>query len=176
MARGELNREQLSRLEEVEIVEVRDDTVKNEEREKFEILEINTFQNEDDDGSGFQMRVIVELTDKQKEKYLVQFQGMRPGGLDSEYTGEDYWTLSMAYGELERLKVTGYLVQYGFVDEGHFKLVAEKDDDSEDMLEGVRAGTTHLFPGKVRLRHHYMFNDDSEGEQESSPENIRKMK
>lgn len=170
---GELSKDDLKRLREVDVAGIREDTVKNDDREKSEVLAVNTFQNEDDDGPGFRMRVVIELTDKAKTKYLVQFTGDRPDGLDSEYTGEDYWAVSMPHGELDRLKITGYLVQYGFMDDDTFILLAEEEDDSEDMLEGVRARTTRSFPGRVRLKHYYMFIDETEGMLESMPQSLR---
>ncbi len=39
----------------------------------------------------FQMRLAVELTDKQKKTYLIRFKGNAPEDYDSEYQGEDYF-------------------------------------------------------------------------------------
>lgn len=160
----------------LEIGGVRSDTWKNEDRKKYELLEVNTFQSEDDllnyDMSRFRMRLAVELTDAEKNTYLVKFTGNAPGHYDSEYQGEDYWSLYMEYGELDRLKVSGYVVQYGIMDEGSFVPLVEEQDDAVEMRDRVRKGETRLFPGKVYLRHHYMYDDSNEGVTESSPANI----
>lgn len=161
----------------VEIAGIRVSTWKNREREKSERMEINTFQSEDDpvdyDMSRFRMRMVVELTDRYKKTYLVRFTGAAPEDYDSEYQGEDYWILSMAYGRFERLKVSAYAIQFGIMDDETFVPLAEAEDHSEDMRERVRTRTTTLFPGKVYLRHYYMYDDSSEGVTESVPKNIR---
>jgi len=180
MAVGELSDKEMKRLRDVEIAGIRTDTWKNKDREKYETLEINTFQSEDDplnyDMSRFRMRLVVELTDKQKNTYLVQFAGKAPEDYDSEYQGEDYWTLYMAHGDLERLSVSGHAIQYGIMDDETFVPLAEEMDHYDDVLDRVRARTTRLFPGKVYLRHYYMYDDSNDGVTESVPSNIRAIK
>ncbi len=177
---GELSDKEMKRLRDVEIAGIRIDTWKNKEREKSELLEVNTFQSEDDpdeyDMTRFRIRLAVELTDKQKQTYLVQFTGIAPEDFDSEYQGEDYWQLYMAHGDLERLKITGYRVEYGLMDGDTFVPLAQEEKDSEKMLDGLRQRTTRLFSGKVYLRHYYMYDDSTEGVTESVPRNIRALK
>jgi hypothetical protein len=64
------------------------------------------------------------------------------------------------------------------MDEETFVSLAEEEHRSKDMLERVRARTTLLFPGKVYLRHHYMYHDKRLGGRgaESTPVNIRPVK
>ena len=178
---GELTEKDLKHFKSnVEIAGIREDTWKNEDREKSETLEVNTFQDSDDpleyDMSMFRIRFIVELTDKQKNRYLVKFKGKPSADYDSEYQGEDYWTIYMPHGDLERLKVSGYLVQYGIMDDENFILLAEEEDDSDDMLEGVRNKTTLAFPGKIRVTHYYMYDDQDDGVTESIAKKIREVK
>ncbi len=178
---GELTEKELKQFKSnLEIGGVRADTWKSEDREKFELLEVNTFQSEDDplnyEMNRFRLRLVVELTDKQGNTYLVKFAGNAPADYDSEYQGEDYWGLYMAHGDLERLKISGYVVQYGLMDGETFIPLAEDEDDAEEMLERVRNRTTKLFPGKVDLRHYYMFEDSNEGVTESIPVKIRRVK
>ena len=179
---GQLKEDELKQFKrDFEIADVRVDTWKSDEdRAKFERLEVNTFQNEDDpvnyDMTRFRMRLVVELTDKDKKTYLVQFTGNAPGEYDSEYMGEDYWNLFMAHGDLERLKVSGYMIQYGIMDGDTFIPLAEEEKGSEKMLEGVRNRTTVLFQGKIYLRHYYMYVDSGSGPTESTPVNIRRIK
>lgn len=175
---GELTeKEQKQFRSNVEIGGIRADTWKGKDREKFEVLEVNTFQSEDDpidyDMSRFQMRMVVELTDRYKKTYLVRFTGRAPEDYDSEYQGEDYWLLRMAHGSFERLKINAYVIQYGIMDDETFIPLAEIEDHSEDMLERLKTGATALFPGKVYLRHYYMYDDSSEGVTESVPKNIK---
>jgi len=180
MVAGELSEKELKRLREVEIGGVRVDTWKNNDREKFERLEVDTSQNMEDpielDMTRFRMRLIVELTDRQGQTYLVQFTGNAPEYYESEYQGEDHWRLHMAHGNLERFKTTAYAIQYGFMDGKTFVPLAEVEDDSDEMLDRVRKRTTLLFPGKVYLWHSYMY-DDSNGEvTESDPKDIKNLK
>jgi len=178
---GELTeKEQKQFKSNVEIGGIRADTWKSKDREKFEVLEVNTFQSEDDpieyDMSRFRMRMVVELTDRQKETYLVRFTGNAPEDYDSEYQGEDYWMLRIAHGSFERLKISAYAIQYGILDDETFISLVEAEDHSEEMLERVKTGETVLFPGKVYLRHYYMYDDSSEGVTESVPKNIKAVK
>ncbi len=178
---GELTDKELKQFKsELEIAGVRADTWKNADRSKSELLEVNTFQSEDDpdnyDMSRFRMRLVVELTDTEKNTYLVQYTGNAPEERDSEYQGEDYWKLYMAHGEFERLKISAYIVQFGIMDGETFVSLAEDESKSKDMLERVRQRTTVLFPGKVYLRHYYMYNDTGLGSTESTPVNIRRIK
>ncbi|NNJ71097.1 MAG: hypothetical protein HKP10_07415 [Kiritimatiellales bacterium] len=163
----------------LEIGGVRTDTEKDDGK-KLERLEVNTYQNEDDpltyEMSRFRLRLIVELTDKDKNTYLVKFTGNAPEDFDSEYQGEDYWNLYMEHGDFDRLKISGYIVQYGIMDGETFVPLADDEDDAEEMLERVRQRTTALFPGKFYLRHYYMYDDPSEGVRESVPKKINSVK
>jgi hypothetical protein len=181
VAFGEFDEKELKHFKKnVEIAGVHEDTYKNDDREKSETLEVNTFQDSDDplefDMSLFRIHFVVELTDKQKNTYLVQFKGKPSADYDSEYQGEDYWTLYMPHGDIERLKISGYMVRYGIMDDDTFVLLAEEEDHSEKMREGVINRTTHLFPGTVRLRHYYMYDDSNDGVTESIPANVKKVK
>ncbi len=172
MAIGELDRDELRRLEDVEIAGVRIDTMRDDDRKKIAVVEVNTFQNEDDDMEGFRIRIVVELTDKNKNSYLADFTGNRPGGLDSEYTGEDYWKMYLPHGDLERPNVTGYAIQYGFMDDETFLILAE-DYKGVETVEELTARTSTSFPGTVRMQHYYMLDDESEGVIESVSKTIR---
>ncbi|WP_372794081.1 hypothetical protein [Pontiella sp.] len=181
MAFGRLTDRQLRQFEsEVEIAGVRMDTYRsNKDRKRFERLEINTFQSEDDidnyDMTRFRMRIVAELTDRDKHTYLIQFDGRAPGDRDSEYTGEDYWNLFIAHGDFERLKVTAHYIQYGIMDGDKFVVLAEDKNKVDEMLGRVRDRTTVLFPGTVYLRHYYIYNDAGLGTSESNPVNIRRL-
>jgi len=182
IASGKISKDVLNRLEELgivgqelEIAGVSDDTIKNDDREKIEVLEINTFQNEDDDGEGFRMHVVVELKDKAKNLYIADYTANRPGDMDSEYTGEDYWTLLMPHDDLQQVKITGYAVHFGYMDDEKFILLAEDYDDVKTLNELVER-TTNSFPGKLTMKHYYMYEDIDEGVTESISRKLRKIK
>jgi hypothetical protein len=164
----------------LQIAAIRTDDWKNEDREKYEVLEVNTVQSQDDprnyDMKRFRIRMAVELTDQEKNTYLVQVTGNAPDSYNLDYKGEDYWKLYMAHGDLGRLKITGYAVQYGIMDGEEFVPLAENEDDADEMLERVRQQTTVLFPGRLYLRHYYIYDDSNEGDTESVPVNIRLVK
>ncbi len=181
MAYAELSADELKVFKnELEIAGVRAETWKGEDRSKFERLGVNTFQSNDDpnnyDMSRFRLRLVVELTDKDDITYLAKFTGQAPEDYDSEYLGEDYWGLYMAHGDLERLKISGYIVQYGIMDGETFIALAEEEKKSKEMLERVRERTTKLFPNKVYLRHYYIYTKTGFGSTESTPVNIRLVK
>lgn len=175
VASGELTKKELKQLEDLEVAGVRENTEKDDDRNKIEVLEINTFQSEDDQGDGFRIQIAVELVDKQKNLYIAQFKGNRPGGINSEYTGEDYWLLYMPHGELERLKVSAYAIHYGFMDGEEFRVFAEEFDGVKTMDELLERTSTP-YPGKVRLKHYYMYDDSSRGETESISQSVRNIK
>jgi len=178
---GELTEEELEGFEDrLRIADIREDDWESEDREEYELLQVYTLQNQEDplnyDMSRFRIRLAVEVTDKEKNTYLVKFTGNSPGGYNSDYAGEDYWNLYMAHGDLGRLKITGYAVQYGIMDGEIFVPLASEEEDADEMLERVRQGTTLLFTNKVYLRHYYIYDDSNEGDTESVPSNIRAVK
>ncbi len=176
VSNGEFAKKELKRLGEVEISGIREDTKKNDDRKKIETLEISTFQN-NEDTEGFRLNVAVEITDKQKKTYLVEYKGMQPSDFDSEFTGEGFWTLSMPHGDLERVKITAYAVQFGIMDEAanRFIICVEKYDGVKAYDE-LTTRTTNAFPGTVTLKYWYMFDDPTEGEIESIPSQARAVK
>lgn len=177
-AAGQLAEDELDNFEDYfEIDGVREDDWESEDHEEYELLQVATLQNPEDplnyDMSRFRIRLAVEVTDKEKNTYLVRFTGNSPGRYNSDYVGENYWNLYMAHGDLDRLKITGYAVQYGIMDSETFIPLVNTEDDTDEMRERVRQGTTRLFENKVYLRHYYIYDDSSEGDTESVPSNIR---
>lgn len=178
---GALTKDERDRFDHrLRISGVRTDRWKSEDRKEYELLQVNTLQDQEDplhyEMSRFRIRLAVELTDHDKNTYLVRFTGNAPENYNSNYTGEDYWELYMAHGDLGRLKITGYVVQYGIMDGETFVALASDEDHADKMLERVRLGTTTLFRGKVYLRHYYIYDDSNEGDTESVPSNIRAVK
>jgi mRNA-degrading endonuclease RelE of RelBE toxin-antitoxin system len=180
MASGKLSEEDLDNFEDIEIMRVGEETWKNEDREKFEVLEVTTAQSQDDpfdyDMNNFRIRLVVELTDKEKNKYIVQFTGSAATDYDDNYDGEDYWRLYMAHGDLERLKISGYVVQYLYMDGEESVLLAQEADKEDELLQGLKARTTKKFPGTVFLRHAYMYEDEFEGLIESLEKPVQPIK
>lgn len=180
-ASGELTKDELDRFDaRLKIGGIRTDRWRSEDREEYELLQVNTLQNQEDplnyDMSRFRIRIAVEVTDRDKNTYLVKFTGNAPESYHADYTGEDTWRLYMAHGDLGRLKITGYAVQYGIMDGETFVPLAEDEDDASEMLERVRQQETILFSGKVYLRHIHIYDDRSRGDTESVPVNIRPVK
>jgi len=174
-ASAELSKDQQKRLKDIEIAGVRNTTIKDDDRKKIAVMEINTFQNEDDQGEGFRIRIVAEVSDKLKKRYLVDFTGNRQGGLDTEYTGEDYWKLNLPYGELESPKITAYAIQYGFMDDTEFVVFAEKFDGVKSIDELLKRATIP-FPGDIRVKHYYMYSSSTEGEVESVAMTVKQVK
>jgi len=173
---GELSEKEIKQLKrDVQIAGVRDSTQRTEDRKKIEILQVNTFQNQDD-SSIYRIRLAVELRDKEKKKYIAEFTGDSSGDYDSEYEGEDYWELYMPYEDLEGLNVTAYAVQYGVMDGETFLPLAEVQKNYEKMMDGIAKETTSLFPTKVILFHYYMYDDSTDGSTESISQRVKAVK
>jgi len=160
-AAAELSEEVLEHLKEsVKIGGIGDDTFRNEDGEKIELLKFYTFQNEDDDYE-FRLRVTVELSEKSKKVVFAQL--MRgQGELDPEYTGEDNWRFELPQGNLKRPKMTAYAIQYGVLHEGNFIVLVEEFDDV-DSLEELTERTTVRAENKPVIKHQYTFRDLNAG-------------
>lgn len=174
-ASGELTRDQLIKLKAVKLSGVKVSTTRDDQRNKIEVVEVNAFHNEEDRAPGFRMRIVVALTDKNKNRYLVDFSGSRPGGQDIEYTGEDYWNLYIPHGDLERLKVEGYYVEYGFVDDPRL-IILDRNFKRGNSLEELTAAEAAPYPETVRLRYYYMYEDETDGLIESVAQSVRQIK
>jgi len=181
LAFGELTKDELKQFKRsLEIGGVRDSTWKDDDRNKYEVLEVYTLQNQDDpsqyDMSRFRIRLIVEVTDSEKKTYLVKFTGKAPEDYEANYRGEDYWDLHIPHGDLGRLKISGYSIEYGLMDGETFVPLAQEEDDSEEMLEREKQGESELFEGKVFLWHYCIFEDSSRGDQQSTKVKIKRVK
>ena len=167
---AEISEDELERLERsVKIGSVNDDTIENEADEEFIQLKFYTYQNEDDsDEYTFRLRVTIELTDKQKNSYFAQM-AREQGSLDTEYTGEDNWEFLLPIGDLNRPKVTAYVIQYGILVDAEFIVLAEETDDVDTVEELTERSPTRLEPQNKNavIKHQYKFRDSDEGEQYS---------
>ena len=146
-----------------------------ETREKFIMIEINTYQaGYDETLAGYRMYVTAEVTDKDDNTYLVEYVCSQTDDIDSEYTGDSYWELYIPHGDLERPKVTAYAVYYGVMDDedGYLDgndrfVVIDEDFDDVDSFEELKERTTTPFEGDVYMKHYYMYDDPAEGTTES---------
>ena len=167
---AEISEDELERLERsVRIGSVNDDTVENEADEEFMQLKFYTYQNEDDsDEYTFRLRVTIELTDKQKNSYCAQM-AREQNSLDSEYTGEDNWKFLLPLGDLERPKVTAYVIQYGIKMGSEFIVLAEETDDVDTVEDLTERSPTRLEPQNKNavIEHQHKFRDSDEEEQYS---------
>lgn len=129
----------------VRINAVSDRTVRNDAREKLEVISFFTNQNEDDK-LIYKVRVTVEITDKSGDVYYARIVKGQ-GALDEEYKGEDEWAFQIPHGELERPKITAYAIQYGFVKDKMLIPVYEEFDDvdsAEEIVERADAGRLEM--------------------------------
>ena len=173
---AEFSEKELKTLKkETQIGGVRSNTIKNKKREKIETLEIETYRNEDYP-TGFRIYVAVEIQDKEKNTYLVEYAGNQRE-VDSDFLGEEYWTLEIPWGDMERPKVSAYAIHYGIMDEDEetFILLAE-DYDDVDSMEELTARTTTPFPGTCQMTYYFIYDDEAEGSSESIPQDVRKLK
>lgn len=175
VASGAFDEKELKMLKkESSIDNVRDDTIKNKDREKIETVEVTCVRNEDYQ-ENFRIYIYVEIQDRAKNTYLVEF-AANQREVDSDFLGEEYWLLEMPHGELENPKVSAYAIQYGIVDEdGTFVLLSEEYDDV-DSVDELKERTTTPFPGKCHLNFCYLYDDSSEGATESIYQDVRKLK
>ncbi len=175
---AEINKDDMKVMtRETEILGVRTDTEKNDDREKFEVLEINSEQNDDlAEAYDFQIRIAAELTDANKKSYLVKYVGNQPKGFDSEYIGENFWQLWVPYNDVDRPKFTAYAIQFGVNDDdGKFIILSEDYDDVKSMSELIER-TTNDYSGNIVLKHTYIYDDEDDGEQEDVYRSVKNIK
>lgn len=181
MAFGEFTEKEVKRLErDIDIAGVRDMKWKDDNRNKFQVLEVFVVQNkyspEEYDMTQFRMQLIVEVEDKDDNIYLIRYTGKIPEDYyNVDYEGEDYWKLYISNGDLGKLDISAYSVKYGIMDGETFVPLTEDEDDAEELLEREEQGESKLFPGKVFLSHYYMYKD-SNGITESLPRKINPVK
>ena len=147
---GEIERKQLKKLERlVRIDAIRESTDKRNHDKKYEVLKID-YSSEDTGLEEVLIRVTVELTDKDKNTYLVEELHGYGTFPEDTYLGEGDWALRMPHGSLERLKITGYAVENGVLDGKEFVPFNGEYDDVK-TYEELTARTTTPFPGECKL-------------------------
>ncbi len=109
----------------VKIGSVNNDMIRDDDDKKFEVFKFHTYQDERDKNLTFRLRVTIEMTDKSEQTCFAQF-AREQGPLHEEYTGEDDWEFRIPHGDLNKLKVTAYAIQYGILEGDLFIPVAEK--------------------------------------------------
>ena len=130
---------------------IKDKTVR-EDGEKFEVLTINSFQNEDL-SFEFEMRMAIELTDADGNSYFAEASKLQ-GEVDPQYVGEDQWEFRIAHLELKRPKISAYVVQYGFLVKNEFVSIVLETDDV-DSLDELKARTSETLEQKPVALHQY---------------------
>lgn len=156
------SKEEKKVLRETELGGIKTTNWKNDDREKFMVLEINSYQaGRDDAMQGHRISIAVEVTDKAKNTYLATIIADQPAP-ESIYTGEDRWEFRMPEGDLERPKITAYAVQYGIMDEDTY-VILDEDYDDVDSMEELKERTTTPLPGNVVLRNYYTIDDPTQG-------------
>ena len=156
---ADLSKDVLEKLrEQVKIGGVNDSTERGDDGEKMEVIKFYTYQDEDSvDDFKFRVRLVVELKDKKKNTYFVAADKFQ-GEVDSEYTGEDNWEFKVKHGDLNKPKLSAYVIQYGIVHEKKFIVLAE-ETDGVDTLDELKARTTTQAESKAAIFHQYNFRD-----------------
>jgi hypothetical protein len=170
---GEIDQKEIKRLQRgVRIDSVQDVTFRNDDREKLVLLRFNTTQDERDK-EGFRIRVTVELTDKSKDCFYAQLM-RRQGTVNSEYLGQDLWEFYIPHAELERPKVSAYVVEYGIMDGDTFVPIASALDDVDSVEELTGRCQSRIETG-VKLKHAYVYREGAaETEEESLLRTLKK--
>lgn len=116
---------------------VSDNIVRNDADVKVLTLKFYSYQDKRDKESIYQMRVTVEVEDKEGNLYNGQTV-RRQGGVPVDYTGEDDWEFQTPLPGLDKPKLTAYAVEYGILQEKTFiPLTAEfkRTKSAEEILE-----------------------------------------
>ena len=165
----ELSEKDLKRLRtRVKISSVDDLTIKNEDHEKVEVVKIYTYQEQGDPNKNYtyRIRIAVELTDKEKNTYFARAERAQGdvrerGSRITDYLGKDEWEMHIPHRNLERPKVTAYVIQYGILNEGEFIVLAEELDDVDTLEELTERTTTRLEEVK-KIKHYFWYTDEDD--------------
>lgn len=182
MANGELTKRQQKWLKDLDIAGVRTKKERDEDNRKkqYWLFQVETSQspNEDNIENGFRIRIVVELIDKAKNTYLVDFTGNRPEmEYAIEYAGEDYWRMFLPFGKLDTPKINAYAIQYGFMDGETFVPFAEKiKARGVKTLDELVARIKTPFPETVTVKWYYVYDDQTEGTTDSISQNVRQIR
>ncbi len=163
---AELSEKELKKLEKsVKISSVVDETIKNEDREKVEVVRVYTYQDRGDPNKKYvyRFRMAVELTDKNKNTRFARVERAHGkvcerGSQITDYLGRDEWEMHIPHGDLERPKITAYAIQYGILNEGEFIVLAEDYDDVDTMEELMERTTTRVEDVKT-IEHRFWYTD-----------------
>jgi hypothetical protein len=112
---------------------VNDNIVRNDSDEKILVLKFHTNQDKRHQ-SKYRMRITVEAVDKEGNLYCGQSVTAQ-GGRPSDYTGEDDWEFQCSLAELEKPKVSAYVIEYGFMDGTTFVPLTEELKHAETAAE-----------------------------------------
>ena len=149
MAVGEVSKDRLKELERlVQIDGVRDSTDKTNAG-KVEVVQID-FSSRDRHLDGVVFRIAVELTDSDKNTYLVE-QSREYGTFPEGYLNYGDFKLRIPHGSFGRLKITGYAVEHGVMDGDKFIPFEDGDYDDVKTYEELTSRTTTPFPEKCKL-------------------------
>lgn len=163
---GTLTKDQFEDLQDkVGIGGVNDDIDENDAGEDCLFLKFYTNQPEKSEYK-FRVRVFAELTDKKtKEAYWTKFSRSQSAS-NIEYTGEDNWEFILPLGNLEKPRLTAYVIQFGILQGANFVVLAEETDhvDSADEIT-ARAS---LLEQKAEIKHAYSYRD-VDGEVQTTP-------
>jgi len=167
VAVAEVTDDELEDLEDkVKISSINDDDFEEDDID-YQELKIRTYQDEDSaEEYTFYISVTVEFTEKKTKKSSYAQFARTQDAVDSEYNGEDSWQFIMAEGDLEKPKISAYVIQYGIIVDKKFIVVVEEMDDV-DSLEELMTRTPDKVPQKPRILHQHNFRD-SENEIQTS--------
>lgn len=156
---GEISEDVLDDCEDLVKITSVEDTTDQDRRDrdkKTEVLEIGFSGGEKLDIEEEELlekvwfRVAVEITDKAEEKTYFAEKKQKNGTFSREYIGHGSWEFKVPYGDIERVEISAYAVQYGVMDGDTFVPFLEEYDDV-DSYEELKQRSTTPYPEKIRL-------------------------
>ncbi|MDD3276945.1 MAG: hypothetical protein PHP93_07855 [Kiritimatiellales bacterium] len=158
ISQGELSEKQLKDAKKLVSIDAVRNSVENDTDGTSLLVQVE-FSSEKRGLNEVLFRVAIELTDREKKTYLLAALSKKIGILSETYLGEGYWELKIPYGDMGRLKVTGYAAEFGLMDgekfvpfDGKYKTVK--------TYEELTGRTTTPFPVGIKLAPHFE-NDDN---------------
>ncbi len=126
---------------------VHDATIRDDDGDKVAVLKFSTSQYTKDYALHYQLRVTVELTNRETGKRRFAQLSKKQNGFSKKISGDIDWEFQIPHGVLgKRAKITACVVEYGLVAEGMFVLI-DGDYDDVDSAAEITERTIERLPG-----------------------------
>jgi len=139
----------------MKVWDIKDDDVEDKNGNDVFVLKFESRQDKRDRDLNYLMRVTVQLTDKRTKAVVYAQTRKKPSSKPSLdwYADHTEWEFQIPFGQLQKPKLTAYVIEFGFMKDSRFVPVAVDCDDVETPEEIMEGGGTKVAMKCTRSRH-----------------------